>query len=198
LVENDYVYQFRIELLGIEPPVWRRIQVPASYTFWDLHIAIQDVMGWCDYHLHAFQVVGFEGIIGIPGDDWDEENPTLPGWEVQIADLFSEGKPLAAYEYDFGDSWVHEIRFEGYHPVEQNQDYPCCLGGARHCPPEDCGGVDGYEDFLRVMSDPTDPEHESMVEWAGGAFDPEEFDAKAVRFDDPQERWRIAFQDATE
>jgi hypothetical protein len=195
-MDRNFVAQFRIELLGVEPPVWRRIQVPADYTFWDLHVAIQDAMGWRDYHLHAFQVVGVDGVIGIPDDDWDESNPTRPGWEVQINDLFSEGRPLASYEYDFGDSWVHEIRFEGYHPAEGRRRYPCCLSGARRCPPEDCGGVPGYEDFLSVMRDPTDPAHESMQEWAGGPFDPERFEAEAVKFDDPTERWRKSFEDS--
>lgn len=193
-MDRNFVAQFRIELLGIEPPVWRRIQVPADYTFWDLHVAIQDAMGWLDYHLHAFQIVGIDGEIGIPDEEWDESNPIRPSWDVQITDLFSEGRPLASYEYDFGDSWIHQIRFEGYHPAEESRHYPCCLNGARRCPPEDCGGVPGYEDFLRVIGDPTDPEHAAMLEWAGGSFDPEQFAPEAVSFDDPTERWRKSFE----
>jgi len=190
------VLQFRVELLGIEPPVWRRIQVPGSYTFWDLHVAIQDAMGWLDYHLHLFRVVGHEETIGIPDDEGDDPIKTEPGWTLKIRDFFTETEPLASYEYDFGDSWVHEVRFEGVQDPERGRRYPRCLSGARRCPPEDCGGTHGYEDFLRIMNDPTDPEHESMVEWAGGPFDPEEFDPGSVRFDNPRARWRKAFQEA--
>ena len=189
---ETYVLQFRIELLGVEPPIWRRIQVPLDYTFWDLHVAIQDAMGWLDYHLHAFRLVGSESEIGIP---FDEALQTLPGWELAVRERFSEYRPLATYEYDFGDSWIHEIRFEGYKPTEAGMGYLRCVDGARRCPPEDCGGVYGYEDFLRVIADPTEPEHESMLQWVGGSFDPEAFDPARVRFDDPAERWATAFSE---
>jgi len=189
---ETYVFQFRIELLGVEPPIWRRIQVPVDYTFWDLHVAIQDAMGWLDYHLHVFHLVGSESEIGIP---LDEVPQTLPGWELAVRERFAEYRPLASYEYDFGDSWIHEVRFEGYKPTEEGIVYPRCVDGARRCPPEDCGGVPGYEDFLRVMADPTAPEHESMLQWVGGSFDPEAFDPARIRFDDPAERWATAFSE---
>jgi hypothetical protein len=87
------VYQFKVELTTIEPTIWRRIQVPAKYSFWDLHVAIQDAMGWLDYHLHAFRVPQKHKRkpteIGIPGDEWDDET-VIPGWEVMIADYFAE------------------------------------------------------------------------------------------------------------
>jgi len=191
-----YVLQFRIELLGIEPPIWRRIQVPQDYTFWDLHVAIQDAMGWFDSHLHAFRVAGITGDIGIPDEDEVDLPATKPGWKLAIRGAFSESNPLATYEYDFGDSWVHEIRFEGAFPAEKGVKYPRCLDGARCCPPEDCGGLPGYDDFLRIIADPKDPEHESMLEWVGGSFDPEEFDPNEVEFDDPRERWQMAFEES--
>jgi len=196
--DSAFVLQFRVELLGIEPPIWRRIQVPEDYTFWDLHVAIQDSMGWFDSHLHAFRVVGIAGDIGVRDEDEIGPSETRPGWKIPIRETFNDGSPLAAYEYDFGDSWVHEVRFEGYFPTEKDIKYPRCLDGARHCPPEDCGGVGGYENFLRVIADSKDPEHASMLEWVGGSFDPGEFDPAKVEFDDPKERWRIAFQEASE
>jgi hypothetical protein len=189
------VTQFRIELLGIEPPIWRRIQVPSDYSFWDLHVAIQDSMGWLDCHLHQFKIVGFDSIIGIPDEDNIDLEETLPGWELKIEDFLNESALLASYEYDFGDSWMHEVRFEGFHPAEEGISYPVCLNGARRCPPEDCGGIYGYEDFLRIIGDPADPEHKDMLVWAGGSFDPEDFDPANIKFWNPAKRWRIAFQD---
>ncbi|MCK4393963.1 plasmid pRiA4b ORF-3 family protein [Candidatus Bipolaricaulota bacterium] len=191
---RDVVFQFKIELLGVEPLIWRRIRVPGDYTFWDLHVAIQDAMGWLDYHLHAFRIVGSSVVIGIPDIEGDDPPDFRPGWEVGVRDVFLHGSPLALYEYDFGDSWFHEVRLEGVYDVEKEVVYPRCLDGARRCPPEDCGGTYGYEDFLRAIGDPTDPEHDSLLEWIGGSFDPEEFDPSKVHFDDPAKRWQIAFQ----
>lgn len=189
------IIQFRIELLGIEPPIWRRIHVPSNYSFWDLHVAIQDSMGWLDCHLHQFQLVGSDMIIGIPDEDNIDIKQTHPGWELKIEEFFSESTPLASYEYDFGDSWVHEVRFEDLHPAQKGVSYPICLAGERRCPSEDCGGPSGYEDFLRIIRDSTDPEYKETLEWAGGSFDPEEFDPTKIKFWNPAKRWRIAFLD---
>jgi hypothetical protein len=88
----EHVYQFKIALEGIEPPVWRRIQVPRTYTFWDLHVAIQDSMGWRDSHLHQFTIknpsTGVMDLIGIPDEDLQEELEVLPGWKKKVADYF--------------------------------------------------------------------------------------------------------------
>ncbi len=192
------MFQFRIELLNIEPPIWRRIQVPANYTFWDFHVAIQNAMGWLDCHLHTFRLVGSEAVIGIPCEGCDDPFDTQPGWELYIRDFFSHHKRLASYEYDYGDSWIHAIHLEAFQLLEEGTFYPRCVDGARRCPPEDCGGVHGYMNFLRVISDSDDPEHGSMLEWAGGSFDPEDFDSAAVHFDDPEKRWKIAFEDVDE
>lgn len=195
----DRVYQFKIVLQGIEPPIWRRIQVPEPYSFWDLHVAIQDAMGWADCHLHAFEIpnpaTGQLETIGIPHEELQEDLPTLPGWKTPIARYFSPSNPLAGYLYDFGDGWEHAVTLEEVLPSDRAVRYPICLAGERRCPPEDVGGEDGYEEFLRIISDPQDEEHESMLEWAGGSFDPEAFDPAQVCFDDPQERWKAAFQE---
>ncbi len=189
------VVRFRVELLGIDPPIWRGIEVPETYTFWDLHVAIQDAMGWLDCHLHAFRVVSSALVLGIPFDDGDDPVETQPDWEHKIKDFFDEARCLAAYEYDFGDSWIHEVRFEGWWMEEKGIVRPRCFGGARKCPPEDCGGVHGYAEFLEAIRDPQHPEHEEMLTWCGGPFDPEEFDPADVRFDNPKKRWRKAFKE---
>lgn len=194
--QRSYVLQLRIELLGIEPPVWRRIQIPSESTFWDLHVAIQDAMGWEDYHLHQFSLLGMEDRIGIPLDD--EPSDFLPGWQVHVDRYLTYGKPLALYEYDFGDSWFHEIRFETAERRDGRRTYPRCLAGARRCPPEDCGGIGGYTDFLEAISNAKHPEHKTYTEWVGGTFDPEAFDAGKVRFSDPNARLNAMFGDAGE
>lgn len=193
------VYQFKIVLKGISPPIWRRIQVPENYTFWDLHVAIQDAMGWLDCHLHKFDVINPETAlteeIGIPVEDFGGDMEVLPGWKRKIAHYFSTNDTKADYLYDFGDHWTHEISFEGIQPGEKGVRYPACVAGKRACPPEDCGGIWGYQNFLEAVTDPVHKEHKEMIEWVGGKFDPEHFDVKAVRFDDPNVRWKIAFEE---
>lgn len=186
----NQVYQFKITLKGTKPPMWRRIQVPETYTFWDLHVAIQNAMGWEDYHLHEFEMIdlstGFERNIGIPDEYFDSE--VLQGWKQKIADYFSMENPKADYTYDFGDDWEHNIQLEKILPREKGVNYPICIKGKRACPPEDCGGVWGYEELLEAIKDPKHKEHEEMLEWVSDEFDPEYFDIEEVVFDDPNKR----------
>ncbi|MGQ0654682.1 MAG: plasmid pRiA4b ORF-3 family protein [Betaproteobacteria bacterium] len=195
------IHQYKISLRYISPTIWRRIQVPGGYTFWDLHVAIQDSMGWLDYHLHAFRFARGDGKhpveIGIA--DGESEYPVLAGWEVGIADHFTRPGVFALYEYDFGDGWEHDIVLEDILPHEPKQTYPRCIAGERACPPEDCGGVPGYEHLVEVLRRPKHPEHAESVEWLKGharnyhPFDPDRFNARTVRFSNPKKRWAKAF-----
>jgi Plasmid pRiA4b ORF-3-like protein len=199
MTATTQVYQFKLVLVGVEPPIWRRIQVPDTYSFWDLHVALQDAMGWLDYHLHVFRVpgpgTGEVEQIGIPDHDpFEGDQPTLPGWEIPITRHFVRLGITVPYEYDFGDGWEHELTLEAIVPRQEGQKYPLCVDGARACPPEDCGGVYGYENLLTVIQDPTHEEHESMLEWLGGRFDPDRFEPKRVKFDDPARRYKLAFE----
>jgi len=183
-----HVYEFRVALREIRPPIWRRIRVPETYTFWDLHVAIQDAMGWLDYHLHEFRMknpsVGLQVRIGIPDEDgWDEDD-TLPGWEHKIAAYFTIENSRARYLYDFGDDWMHEVRLEKILPREDGVRYPVCVGGRRACPPEDCGGIYGYQEIVNGESE----FQEHYLDYRPEAFEP-----SAVHFDDPGMRWRVAF-----
>jgi Plasmid pRiA4b ORF-3-like protein len=203
MMATAQVYQFKLALVGVEPPIWRRIQVPEDYSFWDLHVALQDAMGWLDDHLHVFRVAGPGADeveqIGIPdGDPFEGDKPTLPGWEIPITRHFLRPGTTVPYEYDFGDGWEHELTLEAILPRQAGQKYPLCVDGARACPPEDCGGVHGYETFLTVIQDPTHEEYESTLEWLGGRFDPDRFDPKRVKFDDPARRYRLAFEEPRE
>jgi hypothetical protein len=198
----DIVYQFRVELREIEPAIWRVIQVPSEYSFWDLHVAIQDAMGWLDYHLHAFRVKmprkKSETEIGIPDEDFDNRD-VLAGWKVPIMKYFTEPGKTAIYDYDFGDGWSHSVLLEGILLKEKGLKYPRCIAGERACPPEDCGGVDGYYQLLKILSDPNHPEHQEYNEWLKGhaknyfPYEPDKFESEKVEFWDPKKRFKIAF-----
>lgn len=194
---EDWAHQFLIVLTQTDPLIWRRIQVPARYSFWDLHVAIQDAMGWLDCHLHEFQLLppdrGRVERIGIPGDEFIDERPCRPGWKVRVSENVREGMAPMLYVYDFGDDWRHVVVYEGAVPAADDVKYPRCVAGARKCPPEDCGGVHGFVEFLTAIGDLKHGEHSALLRWAGGRFDPAEFDPKAVTFDNPQKRWKIAF-----
>jgi hypothetical protein len=198
--KSDCVHQFLVVLTGTDPLVWRRIQVPERYSFWDLHVAIQDAMGWKDYHLHEFRL--FDEArrtlvsIGIPTGEEAQDRPVVAGWDVPISRFFGQQgwhEPPATYAYDFGDDWQHVVVHEGLGSADDSLTYPRCVAGEGRCPPEDCGGVHGYAVFLAAMADPDHKQHKQMLEWAGGDFDPEAFDPAAMTFDDPQRRWRKAF-----
>jgi hypothetical protein len=151
-----HVYQFKISLKGIRPPIWRRIQVPDYYTFWDLHAVVQDAMGWLDLHLHAFVMMnpkkGIEDEIGIPDDDFAGAERKIPaGWKKKISRYFTAENNIARYIYDFGDYWVHELKLEKILQRDKQKRYPICVAGRRACPPEDCGGPPGYEDLLEDL-----------------------------------------------
>lgn len=165
------VYQLKATILGTKPPVWRRILVPEETTLARLHDILQAAFGWWDCHLHEFDVDGVR-YGSRDGEDWSppkDERRALLGNVVGVGSSF-------LYWYDFGDDWRHKVVVEKILPVQAGVAYPACTGGRRACPPEDCGGPWGYEAFLAVIGDPAHDEHESMLDWVGGTFDPEAFD----------------------
>ncbi len=190
--KKETIYQFKITLKGIRPPIWRRMQVPGDYTFWDLHVAIQDVMGWDDMHLHAFEVTNpktkIMEEIGVPDDEFPSTVPVIAGWDRKISRYFTMENSKAMYVYDFGDDWCHTVKLEKILPREEDVAYPRCLGGKRAAPPEDCGGSYGYNDLLEIINDPDHEDYEDMREWLNESFDPEHFDKEEIVFSDPQER----------
>jgi len=195
-MSNNAVFQFRITLQDIKPTIWRCIQIAKQCTFWDLHVAVQNAMGWTDSHLHEFRVfnpaTGKKECIGIP-DNNEDVHPTLAGWDVKVEHYMrSEANYEIRYLYDFGDDWEHLIAFEGEHD-KQADKYPVCLAGERACPPEDVGGIPGYENFITIIKNPRHKERKELLEWVGGKYDPEKFDPKKVKFDNPKIRWRKAF-----
>lgn len=198
MTKKTNVYQFKITLEGIKPAIWRRIQVPEMYSFWDLHVAIQDSMGWFDCHLHEFEVLnpktGILERIGSPDETWGEG--PLTGWKSLISDYFSSGNKKATYLYDFGDGWEHKILFEKMLPMSEEK-YPICLAGERACPPEDCGGIWGYEELIEIMKNPKHKEYKSMKEWLGRKLNPDHFDLKEIHFEVSKKRLKQAIQVAS-
>jgi len=172
----DAVYQLEIRLLDVEPPIWRRVQVPADMSLARLHGVIQTAMGWTDSHLHVFEIG--DARYGVPDPEYDLE--MRDERRVSLRDLVADTAGEFLYEYDFGDSWWHAIRVEEVLPADPKERYPRCIGGARACPPEDAGGTPGYAELLRALDDPEHPEREEYLLWAGEDFDPEDFDAEAV------------------
>lgn len=171
------IYQIKVTLRDIEPPIWRQLQIPGKVTLPELHLMIQAAMGWCNGHLHGFTI----GDTAYSEPDPDFDDPQFEDEaKVRLDKVGVRAGSSFLYTYDFGDCWEHEVRIEKILPAEAGMDYPRCLAGERHCPPEDVGGVCGYEDFLKAMRNPRHKEHASYTEWFGGEFDPEAFDLDAV------------------
>jgi hypothetical protein len=148
------------------------------------HERIQTAMGWTNSHLHHFQIND-----RLYGDPWLlDENFGEMNYKNSRETMLSKVLPKSGkrfqfeYEYDFGDSWWHDVLFEGCLREEPGRRYPLCLEGERACPPEDVGGTTGYGEFLHALVHPRDEQHEQCVWWIGGSFDAENFDAeKATR-----------------
>ncbi len=171
------IYQFKITLLDTKPTIWRRIQIP-DCKLNTLHYHIQAAMGWTNCHLHHF-IIGRQRY-GIPKwlDDPVLGSRVIDSTRIMLSDLLPAGgkKLKVEYTYDMGDDWEHEVLFEGCPKPDPKVRYPLCLEGERACPPEDCGGVPGYEHLLDVLADPKHEEHRDLTNWVGGHFDPEAFD----------------------
>ena len=184
------VFQVKVSLRIIRPPIWRRLLLPTDATFWDLHVAIQDSMGWGGGHLHEFSAFNPRQkrmeTIGIPLEQGHPNVRVLPEWEVPVRRMLTLTHRKASYLYDFGDNWQHTLLLEKVLPRDPNVIYPQCIAGRRKCPPDDCGGIPGYEEFVGIMSNPADPQHNEMRDWFGGPYQPEEFDASAVVFEAPE------------
>jgi hypothetical protein len=173
------VYQFKITLLESKPPIWRRIQVE-DCTLDKLHEHIQTAMGWTNSHLHQFEIgkkrYGDPELLEDMGTEIEDSTTT---WLSEV--LPNDGKRFQfMYEYDFGDYWQHEVWFEGNPEPKNGTKLPLCLEGERACPPENCGGVGGYDRLVAILADPKHEEYDDMRKWIGGKFEPEKFDPKAA------------------
>ena len=169
-------YQLKITLRGSRPAIWRRFVVAAGIPLHRLHTVIQRVMGWTDSHLHLFKVGSAH--YGIP--DWETGLEIHQERHYALHEIAPGPGKKFIYEYDFGDGWEHTVAVEQELPPDAAFKHPLCLGGERACPPEDCGGISGYHEFLTAMGDPQHEEHADMKRWIGGAWDPKRFDLQLI------------------
>ncbi|HEY0281854.1 MAG TPA: plasmid pRiA4b ORF-3 family protein [Rhizomicrobium sp.] len=175
------VVRLKITLVDTEPAIWRRVEVPSAITLKDLHAVIQAAMGWENSHLYQFHV-GRQTING-PGfvDVGFSGQHNITAARVGLNELVESKVKRFDYLYDMGDSWEHELRVEKVLPAEPATRYPRFIGGAGACPPEDVGGLPGFYNLLEALEDPKHPNHEDMLDWCGGRFDPNALDEASIR-----------------
>lgn len=171
------VARLKVTLGDVEPPVMRRLDVPLKIRLDRLHQTLQAAMGWTDSHLHLFTAAGVSW--GEPDKDWPDD--TLPAAKTTLLDVLEDtGVRTLHYIYDFGDNWDHTIKVERVGDAAPGMLYPMLIKAGGRCPPEDCGGPPGYARLLEILADPDHEEHEEMLEWTGGLFDPREPDIEAI------------------
>src|SRR4051812_39709169 len=146
------IYSIRVTLRYIEPKIWREFLVPDNYSLGDLHHVLYRVMGWAGYHMHSFHFgSGFKKTYYSAQEMVDESGDMLHEDSVMLRDLLNRKGKTFTYEYDFGDSWLHEVRVMKILPFDPSVRLPVCLAGARACPPEDCGSFPGYAEIIRAL-----------------------------------------------
>jgi Plasmid pRiA4b ORF-3-like protein len=189
----DEVAILRIELADIEPLIWRRVAVRATSSLNTLHRIIQVTMGWLDYHLWEFDID--DVTYGVPdpeGNDWGRV--IKPASRTKLAKVLNSGLDQFSYTYDIGDNWLHRIFVERIEPADPNVIYPCFLGGQRRCPPEDCGSVPGYYEFIDAISAPDkgkgSRKKREMLSWYGRPYDPDDIEENRIK----AELARMAYQ----
>lgn len=171
--------QFKIALAYISPSIWRQVVLPDNCTLGNLHEVIQIVMGWHNCHMHRFEIdgVSYTSAQMAEEDEMGMEDEST----VFLSRIVKEPKQKFLYEYDFGDSWFHEITVEKIFPADAPHKNPVCLAGKRACPPEDCGSYPGYEELLKALkAKRKTADQKDMLEWLGEDYDPEHFDLDAV------------------
>lgn len=169
------VYQLKISIRGIRPPIWRRLIVYADTTLIDLHKIIQTAMGWTNSHLHLFD----DGRNEYASESFQLDY-TISANNVKLNEILKKEKDKVYYLYDMGDSWEHEILPEKILDANEYDQIPLCIKGRRNCPPEDCGGIGGYKELLEILKDPNHEGYDGMLEWLGGEYDPEYVDEAEI------------------
>lgn len=187
----ENIFQLKITLKGTKPPIWRKVLVPNGITFYKLHKIIQIVFGWLDEHLFEFKFN--DKTIGLPDPEAAamemiftrrKKTLTLNAKKTKIDNILLKGSKFK-YIYDFGDNWEHTVIVEKILEPDNEMHYPCCIDGSRRRPPEDIGGISGYEEFVEIVNDPEHPEYDDMLLWAeedsgDGRYDPEDFNLTEI------------------
>jgi len=171
---TNQIYQLTITLTGSDPKIWRTILVHEETLLVDLHRIIQTTMGWTNSHLHMFKAKKNEY---APEEFGIEEAKNSR--EIPLHKILNKVNQHINYEYDFGDSWEHDIVLDKI-MEESNNHIPCCIDGKMQCPPEDCGGIWGYPNLLKIIADPKHKDYKEMKAWLGKNFQPEYFNIPAI------------------
>jgi hypothetical protein len=169
------VFRLRIQLADVRPVVWRRVLAPGSVRLSKLSEMLLAAMGWTNSHLHAF-LVG-DKRFGMNFDEFPEGEIDENG--VTVLQALRDQRRFV-FEYDFGDGWEHELVVEARTIAEDGKIYPACIAGQGACPPEDSGGVWGFEQLKEILAGPPGAERDEMREWAGDDYDPARFDLAAA------------------
>lgn len=179
MTSSERIARLHIKLDHIEPAIWRRVEVPLTTSLKGLHDVIQAVMLFKDYHLFEFNAGGKR--YAVPDPEWDFGRETYAARNVRIGALVDRGIAAFNYTYDFGDDWRHSITIETVADADPASEYPRIIGGERRAPPEDVGGLPGFETFLEAMAKPRHPQHGEVVEWYGGRFDPNDISVDLIQ-----------------
>lgn len=170
------IYECKVSLKGLIPPIWRKFRVTSDITLHRLHLTLQTVMGWGNYHYYEFIINGTE--YGEPDNIfWPHLKAAR---RVRLNQVVQAEGCKFIYIYDFSDDWQHVIKVEKILPAESTSYHPICLAGRRACPPEEAGGIYEYTHLLEIIENPNNEEHAEVMEWLGGAFDPEAFDVERI------------------
>jgi len=174
----DRIARIRVELKGIDPTIWRRVEVSLTTSLKGLHDVIQAVMPFENYHLFRFDIGGKR--YGISDPQWDHVRETLDAKNIKLGALVERGVSTFSYTYDFGDDWRHFIIIENVTTADPKLDYPRFIDGSRRAPPEDVGGIPGFEEFLDAMTNPRHRGHQRLTKWYGGSFDPDDLNLQVI------------------
>jgi hypothetical protein len=171
----DKIYQIKVGLLEINPLIWRRFLIPANVTLHRLHLVLQDVMGWQNYHLYRFRIGKKEYSTPDPDNELYELD-FKNSFRVKLGNIIKEKGSIFLYVYDFGDGWEHQLLVEDIIERDPKKQYPLCLEGEYASPPEDSGGPDRYMKLLEIIKNPYHDEFQTIRTWLGKKFDPYKFD----------------------
>jgi hypothetical protein len=178
MTSNERIARLLVKLDHIEPVIWRRVEVPITTSLKGLHDVIQAVLLFQDYHLFEFNAGGKR--YAVPDPEWDMGRETYAARNVRIGTLVDRGITTFNYTYDFGDDWQHSITVEAVTDADPAVEYPRFVDGERRAPPEDVGGLPGFDDFLNAMAKPRHAQHREVVEWYGGRFEPNDIGVDTI------------------
>lgn len=173
---SDRIARIRIQLDDVAPAIWRRVEVPLTSSLKALHDVIQAVMLFEDYHLFQFEIG--DRRYGYPDPEWGDD--MRDARNIRLGPILARGETRFTYTYDFGDDWRHTVVVEEVVAADPMIDYPRFIDGARRAPPEDVGGLPGFEEFLRVMAAPDDPESDNIMTWYGRLFEPDDMGLSTI------------------